>query len=936
MCRNVFLNAMLCLVPIEIAFGDIRCQPHCPMIAWAAKELAASVKSSKAEIALGTYEWLRERGLAAPPPPPAKEAFSISVGSGRRIIIAGHDPAGAMYGGLEAAEQIALAGPESVTASHSQPFLAMRQYKYNLPGVRDGHEYFHTEAYWRSLFDLLARARFNSIGFWHSHPFQYMIEYKQFPEAAVLTPEQTQRNIKTFTMIFKLAYERNIDTYLINWNIHLPKPFAKAHGIPDAGHDSPLVRAYMRYCITQTLRTYPRLIGLGVCAGERMPSPVYDWREQWVKDTFLAGIADSGRVAPLLHRYWYTAPDSVQRIIAADYAGRVILPLKYNGEHMYSGFRPHFLDPDWIDFPDYLKRLVSRSKKPPIDQPLVDHLEWIRQKPRDYQIMWHLRNDCIFTFRWADPDFARQVLKNANAPYSVGYLMGQERTQPGIERSLTPEVQKRTKWQYAHERHWFRFLLWGRLGYDPTVPDARWERMFQSRFGAIGHDLYTAYVQTSRTIPAVTRFHFNYMNGDWRPEWSDGKWNTGFGRGRNYRDRRPFHDVVEFVFNHTIETQILDIPEYVGMRVRAEAIPHETLTPIEAADQLAQASAAARQALARIHKSYPPDSGEPWCCVQEFAATAELGSYYAEKIRGATELMSVFVTGDVQHRNAAVKHLEQARTHWKRFADRIAAHYRQGRTAQRYIARAERDVLIAQHAGSAPKELEELGVLKRAAERRWFDFTVVHDLVTTKLAPFVNPLKQLDFVELTPKTCDVVIVGREAWAFHKLPLDKKRLILDAVQAGVSLVLFFQNFPKFDASWLPGRINGADADAQSFEWTMQHPIAEGVDPDKLQGRAIVNDALVPGDDQWRCLTKPYGGLCIRQHGKGTIVFCQLDMLYRYREPAAARLIRNIVSFAGKGKKRPRLCMLDTTSGGTIRAFDKLRIRYGWIDDLPLKK
>jgi len=202
----------------------------------------------------------------------------------------------------------------------------------------------------------------------------------------------------------------------------------------------------------------------------------------------------------------------------------------------------------------------------------------------------------------------------------------------------------------------------------------------------------------------------------------------------------------------------------------------------------------------------------------------------------------------------------------------------------------------------------------------------------------MDPLQQLGAVQITPATCDVLILGREAWAFHELPADKKRILIDAVERGVSLVLFFQNFPKFDTSWLPGGIQGADADANQFKWTEQdHPIARRVEASQLQGHAVVNDALLPGAEGWTSLTEPYGGLCVRKHGKGTIIFCQLDVTSRYREPAAARLIRNIVAVAAGDKgdrRRPKLCMVDVTCRGTVSAFKKLGVRYGWIDDLPI--
>lgn len=932
---ELLLVAAMLLFALGTAHGEseLTVQPGSAMLDFARGQVAEALKGrgEEATALIGTYAWLPEK-QGVPAPPEAAEAFTIAKGPDGRLVIAGHDEAGAMYGALEAAEQIGIGGVRSVAVRTAKPFLAVRQYKYNLPPTADGQEYFHTEEYWGGFFDLLAKARFNSIGFWQHHPFPYMIAFDRFQEAALLTPEQTQRNIRTFTMIFRLAKERNIQTFLINWNIHLSPNFAKAHDIAEERFDSPLVREYMRYCVAQTLRTYPDLTGLGVCAGEEMPSEDYDWREQWIKDTFVAGVKDAGRVVPLLHRYWWAAPDSIQRIIAADYPGQVLVEIKYNGEHMYSGLRPHFLDPDWIDFPDYMKFLERKPKEPMPN--VVDHLQWIRQKPRNYQIMWHLRNDCMFLFRWADPEFVRQVVRNSHPEYSIGFLMGEESTRPGLDATHTEKSQGHQTWKYEYDRHWFRFLLWGRLAYDPDLPDDHWRAVFGRRFGEAGDDLYTAYTQTSFVIPAVTRFHFNYMNGDWQGEWCIGEWNTGFGRGRNYRDSRPFHDVLEFVFNHTIEDGILDIPEYAGMLARGETPPANVLTPLQMADQLEQAATAGAAAAERL-RARGDANGEVVCCRDEFAATAELGAYYAEKIRGATGLMRFFAGGDAAHRDAAVERLKKAAERWARFTELSVPHYKGASRCERNRLAVARDVLIAETAQAAPEAIAALGVLQRASQRPRFDFTTVAPLVRDTLAPSIVPIRQLDRVNLSPDTCDAMILGREAWDFNALPAEKKAAVLDAVANGVNLVIFFQNFPKFDMSWLPGSIAGADSDADEFRWTAEHPICANVDPKALSGHAVVNDALVGGDAEWKSLTDPPGGLMIRSHGKGQIIFCQLDVAHRHKDPVACQLVRNILTFAAGNRKNARLVLLDP-GAGTDSALTKMGVKCLWLDELPLKE
>jgi hypothetical protein len=429
------------------------------------------------------------------------------------------------------------------------------------------------------------------------------------------------------------------------------------------------------------------------------------------------------------------------------------------------------------------------------------------------------------------------------------------------------------------------------------------------------------------------------MNGDWEPEWCWGLWNTGFGRGLNYRDRRGFHDVLEFAFNHTIEDGILDIPEYAGMLARGEKPPDGTLTPLQVADQLEAASKNAAAAVERVKARGEP-KGELACCCDEFAATAALGAYYAEKIRGATELMRFFATNDEARQDEAVARLTAAKGHWQRFIALSVPHYRaaSGSTkgCQRNLREVERDILIAQNAHAAPEELAKLGVLQRASQRPRFNFMLAKDLIEKTLVPSLPPLRQMDQVDLSPATCDVMVLGKEAWSFNDLPAEKKRLVVDAVEKGVNLVIFFQNFPKFDASWLPGHIGSEDKDADQFRWTGEHPIAAGVDPAALAAHAIVNDMLAGGDAEWKSITDPPGGLMIRQQGKGQIIFCQLDVLHRFKkDPVVQRLIRNIMTYASGGRKDPRIVLLDENTG-LDTVFGSLKVPYLWLDELPPRK
>ncbi|HBY58946.1 MAG TPA: hypothetical protein DEH78_03945 [Solibacterales bacterium] len=87
----------------------------------------------------------------------------------------------------------------------------------------------------------------------------------------------------------------------------------------------------------------------------------------------------------------------------------------------------------------------------------------------------------------------------------------------------------------------------------------------------------------------------------------------------------------------------------------------------------------------------------------DITAMAHLGNYYAEKIRGASQLALFDKTAKPSQRESAVKHLLLAADHWKRYAAAYGVQYRQPLLYNRvgwvdlpaFAAKAEQDVSIA-------------------------------------------------------------------------------------------------------------------------------------------------------------------------------------------------------------------------------------------------
>ena len=108
-----------------------------------------------------------------------------------------------------------------------------------------------------------------------------------------------------------MAKERGLDTYIVFWSIFVSEEFAKAHGVAKQnfyphyyvpGDTSEITQRYLRESVTQVLKEYPDLDGIGVSHGEGMAGMTPLERQQLVDDVYVAGALDAKRPVKLIHR----------------------------------------------------------------------------------------------------------------------------------------------------------------------------------------------------------------------------------------------------------------------------------------------------------------------------------------------------------------------------------------------------------------------------------------------------------------------------------------------------------------------------------------------------------------------------------------------------------------------------------------------------------
>ncbi|MEO6754485.1 MAG: carbohydrate-binding family 6 protein [Opitutus sp.] len=588
---------------------------------------------------------------------------------GTIIAVLAGDANGAMYGALDVAEAIKLGTLTTLPNSDREPFVEKRGLKFNLsldlrsPTYSDRADASQQNIpemwsmdFWHSLLDEMARDRYNVISLWSLHPFPSLVKVPEFPNIAladvwrktspdkedltgnkandvplelkggyeVLKKISIEAKVKFWRDVMHYAQDRGIAVYLFTWNIFTHGTDGK-YGITDK-QDNETTIAYFRASVRETVLTYPLLAGIGVTAGEHMQNLKGEYsNENWLWKTYGEGVRDALKISPdrqltLTHRFHMA---SQREILEAwkDYPGEFNFGFKYLYAHMYSDTKSVFIQPA-------LEQL-SRGAK-----------------------MWvELRNDDIYSFRWGDPDFAREFVRNLPpADKLEGFLMGPDGYSWGREfLSTEPETPR----QLVLQKQWFSFLQWGRLSFDPTIPDVHFEHLLGARFPQVNATtLFAASCTASKIFPEITRFHWGDIDIRWFPE-------ACIRSGK-------FLTVRDFIIQVTMPgTPDLNIKLWRDAKLAGENL--EGKTPLEVAAALRSYARDTLRLVAEL-RAMPSDNKELRLTLGDYEAFAHLGNYYAEKILGAAELALYDGSVDPSRQAAAIHHLEAALEHWQKYA----------------------------------------------------------------------------------------------------------------------------------------------------------------------------------------------------------------------------------------------------------------------------
>ena len=614
------------------------------------------------------------------------EGFHIritSVPQQTTYWIIGADAAGVMYGGLELAEWIQTGGLNSVEEMDRNPYMAMRGTKFNCPldartpsytDVCDSAQQNIIEMwnldFWKEYIDTLARFRYNYISLWSLHPFPSLVKLPDYPDVALddvkrstvhwneyyslnglgfdspeilnnletLKKMTIEEKIDFWRTVMRYGKERNVDFYFVTWNIFVNGTYGK-YGITDK-IDNEITRDYFRQSVKQMFLTYPDLAGIGLTTGENMPEASFEEKEDWAFETYAQGMLDAAKKAPgrkmtFIHRQHQTGAKDIAR-----------------------KFKP-LIDHEDIKFIfsfKYAKAHVFSSTTQVYHQGFVNDIG-------DLKTIWTLRNDDSYQFRWGAPAYVREFIKNIPYEVSRGFYYGSDQYIWGREfLSLEPESPRRLE----IAKHWYHWMIWGRLGYNPDLSDDRFVKILQHRYPHVcGQSLFTAWQEASMIYPTVTGFHWGSLDFQWYIEAC--KSHPGYAKTPS-----GFHDVSRFITLAPHKgTDNISIPDYVDAILQKKHL--DGVTPIELSMRIHEH---ADRALEIANTLDPGQDKELRLTLGDIQAVAHLGKYYAHKIRGSVSVAFYRETQDMDYRETAVDELTEAAKYWMRYTSIASSQYK--------------------------------------------------------------------------------------------------------------------------------------------------------------------------------------------------------------------------------------------------------------------
>lgn len=597
----------------------------------------------------------------------SEQGYKLTV-NGEHFVITGGDEAGVMYGILDLKKKIKHNGcvreiePVCVT-----PYIKNRGIKFNIP--LDARTPSYSDAsdsaskniknmwerdFWIEFLDRMAINKYNVLSLWSLSPFPSLVRIPEFPEAALDDVKRTTKPIKAslearnmyedmhasslitlkkitidekiefWKWVMEYAKKRCIKVMIFTWNVFVFGTEQTSYGLTDK-QDNPITKEYV-YCGTKALmNTYPLLAGIGITSGENMRRDDSDI--EFISDTYGRAIKEVLAETPerdfrFIHRMQMTRYDAIMKKFEK-FPCPFEISFKYSQAHMYSNTKPTFID------------------------------SFLNEKSKDVKIWLTVRNDDFYMYRWGDPEYAYEYLKQMPVSAMQGFYMGPDGFTWGKD-----YIDKRNNTHpLIMSKMWYMFEIWGQLSYNLNLKKEYFKKELKEHFEIENSKLlYDTWQHASLIIPLVNCTHWHDFDFQWYPE----------GCCMSKGGRLVFADINEFIACDSVPgDKYLSVEKYCEAVINKQKI--DGVTPLEQAEIIRMHVDKAIKG-AEILINECKDNIELHYTIDDIIAMSYLGYYYSLKIEAAVSLCMYRKTGDNSSQYAAISLIQQAKDYWKKYS----------------------------------------------------------------------------------------------------------------------------------------------------------------------------------------------------------------------------------------------------------------------------
>ncbi len=595
--------------------------------------------------------------------PEAAESLCIRtlrLGGRTVLLLAGRDARGLSYALLDAARALSLAPKDrdpltAVPDALESPFLRTRSITVHLLNADLEAEWYFEERFWNSYFALLARCRYNNFTLTFSDQtnylnpvYAYLVDVPGRPHVRVqgLSDAGQRRNLAMLKRIAELAHEWGLDFTLGIWT-QQPVP---RYVSPNLVEQLPPGLAAADYCATglqRVLRACPAIDAVQFRMNSEAGVPE-DQQLDFYRPLFRA-LRDCGRPVRVDLRYKGLRATTLEA--ALELGLDTTVSTKFWCEHLGLPYHPTVADRHYREDRYSFGSMLSY--------------------PRKYRVvyqLWSVGSQRLLL--WGDPDYARRFAESCRLGNGEGFEIFAPLTNkgfgnlPGKWRIFADRSLEQSSWE--HERYWFFYLAFGRLGYNPHADPEIWRRELRTRFGDAAEAMEAGYRHASQILPFLTAVRLpSASEWGWWPEMDTGD------RLNEYMHTPP-SDTAQFYGirswkrtpNWRCEKWDPDITGYVedavAGRLRAK------WTPIQVSRRLRDLCNQALQSVARAKEKIRDSQDAEFRATSiDFQVLAQLARYHAAKTQAATELAFFELTGARGRLSRSLEPMREAAAAWE-------------------------------------------------------------------------------------------------------------------------------------------------------------------------------------------------------------------------------------------------------------------------------